>query len=128
MALIGQDFGKFPMGSGWTQAEQDERDKFIRLSITRLEHYGITDERSYSEAELGAIAAYVRALYDRDGVGDIEPPEFVTRALEVSVERPPPPIAFAGGAVLPNAPLQGSFVLFSRNGKLTWVPFPDPGV
>ena len=84
MALVGSDFAKFPMGSSWEAAMQTERDKFIRLMLGRLEPYGVTDEREYTEAELAALAAYVRVLFDRDGVGELEPPNFTLRSLKAT--------------------------------------------
>ena len=81
MALVGSDFAKFPMGASWEAASQAERDRYIRLMLGRLEPYGVTNEREYTEAELAALAAYVRVLYDRDGVGELEPPNFTLRSL-----------------------------------------------
>ena len=84
MALIGSDFADFPMGASWEAATTVNRDKFIRMMLGRLEPYGVTNERVYTEAEMSALAAYVRHLYDLDGVGLIEPPNFTLRSLKAS--------------------------------------------
>lgn len=90
--LVGSDFAQFPMGQAWRDAEQDERDTFVRMALSRLAPYGITDEGDYDEAEIGAIATYIRALFDSEGVGSVEPPRFVHRSLGVSNAQLPRPI------------------------------------
>jgi len=130
MGLIGSDFSKFPMGGRWAQVEQDERDQYIRLMLSRLDVYGITDDRKYTDVELGALSVYVRRIFDLEGVGEIEPPEFVTRSLEAALERTPPPFLFSGEAQisssLPPIPADGSFILSLQDGNLRWLSFPIP--
>jgi len=129
MALIGSDFAKFPMGGGWADAVQAERDKYIRLMLTRLAVYGITDSRVYSDVELGGLSVYVRRLFELEGIGEIEPPDFVVESLEVSLVRTPPAFSFdaiPGEKGIPEPPPEGTAILVSDKGQFRWVEFPLP--
>jgi len=130
MALIGSDFDKFPMGGAWEGTSQTIRDQYIRLAISRLTPYGVTDGRDYSEAEEGALAIYVRRLFDAEGIGEIEPPEFVTQSLDVPLLRTPAAIPFSGQVIsasgFPAPPANGTFVLTAQNGRPVWLAFPLP--
>jgi len=130
MGLIGSDFSKFPMGGRWAQVEQDERDQYIRLMLSRLDVYGVTDDRKYSDVELGALSVYVRRLFEQEGADVLEPPDFVTNSLEAQLERAPPPFLLSAGsglsAFLPAIPPAGEFILSSQDGRLAWFMFPIP--
>ena len=111
MALIGSDFADFPMGASWEAATTANRDKFIRMMLGRLEPYGVTNDRVYTEAEMSALAAYVRHLYDLDGVGLIEPPNFTLRSLKASRRQQQGAFSLspsAANANVPVAPPDGS--------------------
>lgn len=130
MPLIGSDFSDFPMGAAWIAAKQDERDQYIRLMITRLEPYGISDGGTYSEAQLGALASYTRKLFEMEGVGDLPIPPFVAAAIRIPRRAGVPAFSQVAQTVpvtnIPDAPATGTFILFSRDGALSWLPFPSP--
>lgn len=89
MTILGQDFALFPMGTAWENETQTTRDLYIRMALSRLAPYGFDDARVYTEAETGAIASYVRALYSTGGAGDIDVPRFLQGALEITPRRAP---------------------------------------
>lgn len=131
MSLIGQAFDKFPMGSAWASATQAERDQYIRLMLTRLEPYGIVNDHAFTDTELGALATYVRRLFELEGVGDLSPPPFVTNSLEVSTRKTPPPFSQVDQTIpvtsIPPVPSAGTFILSASEGSLAWLAFPIPG-
>ena len=82
--MLGNSFSDYPMGSAWEAASQDERDKFIRVAIGRLSHYGLTLETELENEQEAALANYIRFIFERDGSGSIEPPNYVINALQIS--------------------------------------------
>lgn len=91
MTILGQDFALFPMGTAWENETQTTRDLYIRMALSRLAPYGYDDDREYTEAETGAVASYVRALYETAGAGAVDVPRFLQGALEITQRRTPAP-------------------------------------
>jgi len=109
MALIGSDFADYAMGAEWEAAEQDDRDRYIRLAIARLSSYGVKNDTELSGEQEAAVALFVRRLFESKGNirgGDIS--NLVLRSLEVNRRAGPGPMGIVDfGTVTPPSPSGG---------------------
>jgi len=64
------------------------------MALVRLNPYGIVNENELPEAQLGAVAMYVRDLFNSEGT-NAELPAFVRRSLSVPLNRPPAALPIA---------------------------------
>ena len=113
MAIIGSDFNDYPMGAAWEGAQQTERDRYIRMALGRLNQYSITNDTELTIEQEAALSAYVRILFDLQGVGAPEPPEFLLNSLRTPIINTAGPfslrtLAEGAGSSTPSTPGGGT--------------------